>query len=143
LKPKLSGRLNGLNGRASSGADIIDNYDARAFLLKTLDSLAHAVGFFGLAYQETVNGLVGLGAEHGNRADDWISAQCQPANRYWLPSLALNKLQKNAPGQLGSLRMERGCAAINVIVTFQPRGERKTAQAERVGSNKLKELVAV
>src|SRR5207237_685566 len=54
-EPKLAGGLNGLNGGAAGGANVVHNNHACAFFLKTFNTTSHSVGLFRLAYQEPVD----------------------------------------------------------------------------------------
>src|ERR1700744_6203458 len=55
LKTKFTCCFNGLDRRASSGADVVNDYHMCAFFMKTFHAASHAVGLLCLAHQKTMN----------------------------------------------------------------------------------------
>ena len=78
FEPKLAGGLNGLDGRAAGGANVIYNDHACALLLKAFNTLAHAMSFFGFAHQEAVDRPLRLRTDDRDRGYDRVCSQREP-----------------------------------------------------------------
>ena len=52
LKTELARYLDGLDGRRSRGADVVDDHHARRLLAEALDALARAMRLFCFAHQK-------------------------------------------------------------------------------------------
>src|SRR5215831_1973612 len=110
--------MDGFDGRGSSGADVVHDDYARAFLVIALDALAHAMVFFSFANQETIQ----LAAGDGGCNYDRVGAHGQAADRLRLPSPGANFFQKHHAGDLRTARVERSGATVDVVVAGRARG---------------------
>src|SRR5215469_3783599 len=84
----------------------------------------------------------GLRADHSDSDHDGIGAQGKAAYGLRLPALPAEEIQKNLPGQLGSHGVQRGRAAIDVVVALDSGGQREVAQAKRVFRQQMEKLIA-
>src|ERR1051326_277077 len=132
----------GLDGGTAGSADIIDNHHASAFFLKAFHAPTHAVRFFRFTHQEAMDQSARLRADHGSSDHDGISAHGKSSNSLRMPALFFKELKKNASGEFRAAGVERGGAAINVVVALSAGREGEFAEAERVGSQQLKKLFA-
>ena len=157
--PGPAGGLNGEDGRAAGGADIVDDDDGGAGLQEAFDATAGAVGLFGFADQEAVeeSGLeIGLGAGWeiaagdgcpcagaGDVGDEGVGAHGEAANGDGFGDVLADEVVENEAGEAAALRVESGDAAVDVIVGSLARGEGEVAEAEGVGGEDAEEVGAM
>src|SRR5215469_16471093 len=119
FETELARRFNRLHGRSTRCANVVDNNHLRCLLPKALDALASAVLFFGLADKETTQ----LAARDRNCNHDRISTHRQPTDGLRFPASLADFVKKNLPCQLCTTSIERGGAAVNVVVAGGARGQ--------------------
>src|SRR5579859_836951 len=112
LESEFARGLDRLDRGSAGRADIVDNHDPGAFLVKAFDALSGAMLLFGLAHQESVK----FSADHGDGDHNWVCPHRQPADGPRLPSLFLDFLEDHFSSQARAFRVERRGAAVNVIV---------------------------
>src|SRR4029077_6506771 len=112
FETELARRFNRLDGRGTRRANVVDDNHLRCLLPKALDALASAVLFFGLADKETTQ----LAACHRDGDHDRISTHCQPTDGLRFPTSLADFVKKNLPCQLCTPSIERGGAAVHVVV---------------------------
>ncbi len=83
-----------------------------------------------------------LRAEHGDRDHDRVGSHGESADGLRTPVAALDFVEKNAAGQARALGVQRGGAAVDVVVAGAAAGELELAQAEGLLREKGKKLLA-
>src|SRR6185312_16298016 len=118
------------------------NYHARAFLLKAFYAAAHAMRFLSFAHKKAVNWRPDLRTHDRGGNHNGIGAHGQAAHGISLPALLPKQIEKNLTGKRGTLRVQRGGAAVNVVIAFCAGGKSKLAEAERDSCQQIKKLFA-
>src|SRR5579863_2716173 len=112
FKSRFSRRRDRLDRRRSSCANVVDDHDFRAGFAKTLDPLASSMLLLALANKKSID----RAARHSRGHNNWISTERQASDRGRFPALGLDLIKKDATGKLSAARIQRGGAAINVII---------------------------
>src|SRR5580658_8155030 len=133
---EIAGGFDGLDGGGSGGAYVVDDHDARAFFAEAFEALSGAVLFFTFAYQKTVQ----FAADYRNGGDDGIGAHGEAADRGRLPVVPENFGEKNFAGKTRTLGIERGGAAVDVVVAGATGRKLEFAQAERLAGKQAEQL---
>src|ERR1700722_2507316 len=113
FKSKFTRRFYRLDRGSTRGANIIDDHHPRAFFSKALDSLSCAVLFLGFADEEAVDLATGDGHSYHHR----VGSHGQATDGLRPPSALANFLEEDLAGKLRAACVQRGGAAIHVIVT--------------------------
>jgi len=147
--------LDGRDGGAACGADVVDDDDARAGLQEAFDAAGSAVGLLRLADKEAVDevsfargGGIGegapvygsLGAGGGYVGDDGVRTHGEAADGLGLDVVSLEQLKNCVPGEAAALGVERGGAAVDVVVACGTGGEGELAEAKAEAGEKGEEL---
>src|SRR6266576_428159 len=137
LKSKFARRLDCLNRRSPGCADIVHDHHARALLSEALDALSCTVLLLGLAHEEAVE----FPAHHRNRDDNRVGAHGQPADGLGPPSTVPDFLEEYFSSQPRPLRIERGGAAVDVVIAHPARRKFELAQLKRLVGECGKQLL--
>ena len=116
-------RFDSLYRRRSGGAYVVHYYYARAFFAEAFDALASAVLLLRFADEESVQRSAG----HRDGDNDGIGAHGESTDGVGMPTLGAHFLEKNLADELRSARVERGGAAIDVVVAGAAGGKFKFA----------------
>jgi hypothetical protein len=122
-------RFDRVDGGAAGGADVVDDDDARAFTAEAFDAAAGAVGLLGLAHQEAVQqrraGMLKRPPRTG-RGDirhDGVSPHGQAADSVGLDVAGFEEFEDGVAGEAAALGVQRGGAAVDVVVAGAAGGE--------------------
>ena len=141
--------FNGVDGGGAGGADVVDDDDAGTFAAEALDAAAGSVGFFGFANEEAVDerGVgVMLGAPCagcGDVGDDRIGAHGESADGFCFNVVFLQEIENCFAGEAAAFGMERGGAAVDVVVAGAAGGELELAELEAGAGEEGEELLGV
>ena len=138
LESEFAGGFDGLNGGGASGADIVDDHHLGCFLTKAFDALPGAVLLLRFADQESAQ----LAANYRNGNYDGVGSHGEAANGLRFPAALADFVEKNLPGQLRAARIERGGAAVDVVVAAGPGGKLEVSQFERLVGKQAKQFLA-
>src|SRR5450631_763746 len=122
----FSRRFDGLHGGGPGSAHIVHDHHARAFFTEALDALAGAVLLLGFAHEEAVQGPAGDGDGH----DDGVGTHGQSSNGVGFPALLADFIEEDFTDELRATSVERGGAAVDVIVAGAAGGQLKLAEAK-------------
>ncbi len=128
----------GVDGGAARGAYVIDNDHTRAGLAKAFDAASRAMGFFRLAYEEAMHKWRGWlvrvlpGAGRGDVRDQGVCAHGESADGGRMQIVFANQVVEQQPSQASAIGVQRGGAAVDVVVAARTGGEHKVSQAEGV-----------
>jgi len=140
----LAGGFDGVDGGCAGGADVIDDDDARALLAKAFDAAAGAMAFFGLADQKAVQqrrGGIGLrapSAGRGHVGDDGVGTHGESADGLGIDPVLFQQFKDGVAGKASALGVERGGAAVDVVIACAARGELEEPEPE-TGSGQMRE----
>jgi hypothetical protein len=137
FETEFAGGFDGLDGGCTGGADVVDDYDASAFFAEAFDALSGAVLLFGFAHEESIE----LAADDGNGDDNWIGAHGQAADGLGFPSAVVNFVEENFTRETRALGVERGSAAVDVVVAGGSGRELEFAEAKRFVSQRAQQLL--
>src|SRR5216684_3414591 len=126
LESEIAGGFDRLDRGRTGGARVIHDHHMRSLLAEALDALARAVLLFSLSHQKSVK----LAADDRNRRDDWISAHGESADGLRVPAMSANLVPKNLAGKARSFGVQRGGAAIHVVVARAAGRQFEFAQAK-------------
>ena len=153
--------FDGGDGGSAGGADVVDDDHGRAGLKEAFDAAAGAVVFFLLAHQETVDeGGRGAGVlvvefefggepEHfvvvgerprtggGGVGDQRVGAHGQAAHCGGVRHMFAEEFVENHAGEAATFGVQRGGAAVDVVVGLMPAGQGEVAEAEGEGSDEI------
>ena len=148
--------LDGRDGGGSGGADIIDDEDCGSGLAEALDAAAGAVSFFRLAHQKSMQqrgrcaalrgGFQrGLRAGRGHVGDDGISAEGESADGLKSggsgeQAALAQGVEDDQAGEPNAFSVERGGAAVDVVVAGAAGGKLEAAETEADGGQKREKL---
>jgi hypothetical protein len=150
--------LDGRDGRAAGGADVVDDDDARAGLEEAFDAAGCSMLFFGLAYEEAVDEATfargrgirlrgpiegALGAGGGDVGDDGVSAHGEAADGFGLDVAGFEQFKNGVTGEAAALGVEGGGAAVDVVIAGCAGGEGKVAEAEAEAGEERQKLLDV
>jgi hypothetical protein len=141
--------LNGRDGGRSRGADVVDDEHGCVFLQKAFNAAAGAVRFFCLADEEAVNGSRAVvlqrmpGAGDGYSRYDGVGSKGQAADRCRFQLVLMQQVKNGKAGEASAFGVQRGGAAIDVVVALCAGGESEVAEAEGGAGKQVKERVAV
>ena len=144
----LSG-LDGVDGGGAGGADVVHDDDARAFAKEAFNATAGSVLLFGFAHEKSVNqgsagfGLGAPGAVGSNVADDRIGAHGESADSFSFNLVFKQEIENGFAGEASALGVERGGAAVDVVVAGAARGELELAEFEAGAGEKREQLLGV
>lgn len=151
----LAGGLHGEDGGAAGGADVVDDDDGGAGLEETFDPAAGAVGLLGFADEEAVEEFgLGVGGEitagdgrpgagAGDVGDKGVGAHGEAADGDGVGDVPADEVVEEEAGEAAALGVERGGAAVDVVVGALTGGEGEVAEAEGVGGEDTEEVGAV
>src|SRR5208283_5133694 len=108
------------------------------FFPKAFDALAGAVLLFGFSNQKPMQGS----AYDRNRHNDGIRTHGQSADRVGVPALAAHFVKKHLAGELCAASVQRGGAAVNVVVAGPAGGQLEFTEAERLTGKHFQKLLA-
>ena len=117
------------DGGCSGGADVIDDDDAGAFAAEAFDTAACAVRFFCFADEEAVEErcvrllLSAPCAGRGDVGDDGVGTHGEAADGFRLNLVLLEEFEDRVSGEAAALGVERGGAAVDVVVAGAAGGE--------------------
>jgi hypothetical protein len=158
-----TGGFNGRDGGAASGADVVDDDDVGSELEEAFDAPAGAMGLLGFADEEAMDeggsgtgvfvtefegarefedlGVVGEGpgAGAGSVRDEGVGSHGEAANGLGVGDVLTDEIVEDETGEAAAFGVERGGAAVDVVVGLLAAGEGKVAQLERVGSDKVEQ----
>ena len=141
----FTGSFDGGDGGCAGGADVIDDEDRRVFLAEAFDAAAGSVGLFGFADEEAVDqrgtGLVlrAPGAGDRNGGDDGVGAHGESADGCGVQVMFGQKVEDGEASEAGAFGVERGSAAVDVVVGLGAGTEGEIAQAERGAGEEVEE----
>ena len=97
-----------------------------SFFAEAFDALAGAVLLLGFADKEAVD----FAAGYGDGYDDGVGAHGQSADGFGFPPELANFFKENFARELCPAGIERGGAAIDVVVAGSARGQLEFSEAE-------------
>ena len=147
----LARGFDGGDGGASGGADIIDDDDRRFLFEEAFDFAAGAVGLLGFADEEALEefrcrvgwvqalfeGAPGAGA--GGVGDEGVGSHGEAADGFGLGEVLTDEVVEDQPGEAASLGVERGGAAVDVVVGLLAAGEGEVSEPEGEGGDEVEE----
>lgn len=142
VESELTRRFDRIDGGGACGADIIDNHHLRAILLKALNTAAHAVTFFRLAYEKPMHRRACLRTDDGNGNDNRVSAQREAADGLRCPALRVKQIKKYTTGQFRPPGVQSSGPAIDVVITPGAGRKGEITQAEGVFRQQVEKLFA-
>lgn len=128
--------LDGSDGAAAGGADIVDDEDGRVLFEEAFDTAAGAMCLFRLAHEEAVNEPVlrvrerAVGTRCGDIGNDRVCAHRKSADGVGMQMMFRQQVENGQAGKAAAFGMERRCAAVDVVVAGGPGGERKVSELE-------------
>ena len=137
------------DGRAAGSADVIHNDYAGSGAAETFDAAAGAVRFLCLAHQESMQQrrsrmrLRAPCAGCGQVRDNRIRSHRQSANSIGANSILVEKLEQGEAGETAAFGMERGGAAVDVVVACAAGRKLELPQPEAGAGEQGKQLGAV
>ena len=141
--------FDGGDGGGAGGADVVDDDDARALAAEAFDAAAGAVGLFRLAHQEAMEErgagmlLRAPGAGGGDVGDDGVGAHGESADGLGVDVILFKEFETACAGEASALGVERGGAAVDVVVAGAAGGELELAELEADAGEKREELLGV
>src|ERR1700761_435498 len=141
--------FDGGDGRAAGGADIVDDEHRGILLRKAFDLSTRAVRLLRLADKKTMNesafaGVrVALRAGDGDRRDNGVGAQGKATDGVRVEVMLTQQIEDGEAGKASALGVQRGGAAVDVVVAAPAGGELKVAELEGLAREKGEELLAV
>ena len=84
-----------------------------------------------------------LGAGGGDVGDDGVGAEGEPADGFGLDVVGLKEFKDGMAGEAAALGVQRGGAAVDVVVARAAGGERELAEAEADAGEKGEKLLGV
>src|SRR5580658_3144212 len=137
FESEFARRFNRLNRRRPRCANVVHNHDPRTLLAEAFNALSRTVLLLGLAHQKSVQ----FPAHDRNRDHNRIRPHREPADSTSLPTALPNLLDKNFPGQALALRVERGSAAVDVVVAGPTGRKFELTQPERLVSQRAQQFL--
>src|SRR5215469_5031282 len=137
-EPKIPRRFDRLNRRSTGGADVVNDHHAHALFSKPLNALTRSMLLFSFTHEKTIQ----FATRNGNSHHDRVRTHREPADCLRLPSALVDFIEKDLPGKLRSTGIERGQAAIDVVVAGSAGGKLELPQLERLVGEKAKEFLA-
>ena len=142
--------FDGVDGGGAGGADVVDDDDARAFAAEAFDAAAGAVGFFGLADQEAVEqGSAGM-LDCARQALAVATLETMGSAPMVSPPTAsasmlvcFKQFEDGVAGEAAAFGVQRGGAAVDVVVAGAAGGELELAEAEAGAGEKREQLLGV
>src|SRR5580700_4841220 len=130
FKTVFAGGFDGLDSGGSGGANIVDDHYPRAFFAEAFDAAAGAVLLLRFAHEEAIQ----IAAGYGTGYDDGIGAHGQSADGIGVPALFVDRIEEDLPDQLRAAGIERGGAAVDVIVAGSAGGQLEFTEAKGFAS---------
>ena len=138
FESESAGGLDRVDGRAAGGANIVNDDDGRARLAEALNALSGAVLLFRLADEKTVQRTAGHSYGNNNR----IGSHGEAANRGRFPFLLAYLVEKDLAHELSASGIQRGGAAVDVIVARRSGRQLEFTEAKRLAGEHSQELLA-
>jgi Pentapeptide repeats (8 copies) len=141
--------INRIDGGGAGGADIVHDHDARTFTEEAFNAATGAVGLFRLANQEAVQQrragmLLGApGAGRGHIRHDGVGPHGQAAHSFGFDLVGFEKLKDGMPGEAAAFGVQRGGAAVDVVVAGAAGGELELAELEAGAGEQGEQLLGV
>src|SRR6185437_6385264 len=98
FESELPRGFNGLDGGASSGADVIHNHHIRALLLEAFNAPTHAVSYLGFSNHETVHRRSALPIDDQHCQNEEGSEPGETPKGAPSPALTKEQLERCGPG---------------------------------------------
>ena len=146
---RLARSFQSTDGRGAGGADVIHNDHASAGAAEPFNAAAGAVRFLCLAHQKSMQQrrsgmrLRAPCAGSGQVRDNRIRSHRQSANSIGASSILLEKLEQGETGETAAFGMERGGAAVNVVVACPAGRKLELPQPEAGAGEQGKQLGTV
>ena len=144
------GGLDGLDGGASGGADVVDDDGAGSDAVEAFDAAAGAVVFDGLADEEAVKEFVvaggaavvlvevpGRGA--GGVRDEGVGSHGESADGFGFGEVLADEVVEEKSGEAAALGVEGSGAAVDVVIGLLAAGEGEVSEAEGVGGEDVEQ----
>jgi hypothetical protein len=126
LESEVAGGFDGLHGGGAGGANVVDDDDGSTFFAEAFDALARAVLLLGFADEESV--YFATGDSDGD--NDGVGTHGEASDGFGFPSEVPDFFEENFAGELRAAGIERGGAAIDVVVAGSARGQLEFPEAE-------------
>lgn len=145
IHPGFLRGFNGGDGRAAGGANVIDDDDVGADLMKAFDAASGAVSLFGLADEESVHEMIVFmvqmmpGAGAGGVRNQRVGPHGQSADRLGLWEVLADEVMKDKAGETTAFGVERGGTAVDVVIRLLAAREGEVSEPEGVGRDELEE----
>ena len=146
--PRGMGGLDGGDGRAAGGAYVVDDEHRRILFRKAFDLPACAVRLLRFAHEKAVDqtafaGIaVVLRAGDGHRGDDGIGAEGEAADGVRIEMMLVQQIEDGDAGEASAFGVERGGAAVDVVVAASAGGELEVAELEGLAGEQGEQLLA-
>ena len=133
----FAGGLDGVDGGSAGGADVVDDDDARAFAAETFNAAAGAVGLLRFADEEAIAAAVRSGFDSARQALAVATLETigsapmvSPPTASALILFSFEQIEDRLAGEAAAFGVERGGAAVDVVVAGAAGGELELAEIE-------------
>ena len=147
--PDCVSGFDGGDGGAAGGADVVDDDDVGSELVEAFDEAAGTVSLLGLADEEAVDEGVAVvvqvvpGGGAGGVRDQGVGSHGEAADGLGLGEVLANEVVQHEAGEAAAFGVQRGGAAVDVVVGLLAAGEGEVAESEGEGRDQVEQVGAV